>query len=250
MRPRANISSALSIDAPAAPRTVLCPIATSLRSSIGSVRTRPTTTAIPFPAFTSRLGCGRSFSIVTITALSGALGSPSPAIAPFHERSASIAASGVARDASFTDMHAVCPCSTATRFTCALTRMRAGVTAPCSKVPRILTASMAMRQLGNKNLYKVLQGMANYLPSADSVEVGFEPIDESTLAIEAIVKVFGRTGVEMEALTAVSVAALTVYDMCKAIDRSIVIDRVRLEEKSGGRNGTYRRDSSEPGSTP
>ena len=84
----------------------------------------------------------------------------------------------------------------------------------------------------------------------DSVEVGFEPVDESTLAIEATVKVFGRTGVEMEALTAVSVAALTVYDMCKAIDRSIVIDRVRLEEKSGGRSGTYRRELPEPRSTP
>ena len=51
----------------------------------------------------------------------------------------------------------------------------------------------------------------------------------------------GRTGVEMEALTAVTVAALTVYDMCKAVDRGMEIDRVRLEEKSGGRSGPFRR---------
>jgi cyclic pyranopterin phosphate synthase len=62
------------------------------------------------------------------------------------------------------------------------------------------------------------------------------------LRIEATVRVFGRTGVEMEALTAVSVAALTVYDMCKAVDRVMTVERIRLEEKSGGRSGTFRRD--------
>jgi cyclic pyranopterin phosphate synthase len=58
--------------------------------------------------------------------------------------------------------------------------------------------------------------------------------------IKATVHVVGRTGVEMEALTAVSVAALTVSDMCKAVDRVMTIERVRLEEKSGGRSGTFR----------
>ena len=67
------------------------------------------------------------------------------------------------------------------------------------------------------------------------------PADD-LLQIEATVRVFGRTGVEMEALTAVSVAALTVYDMCKSVDRVMTIERVRLEEKSGGRSGTFRRD--------
>ncbi|MEP7220241.1 MAG: cyclic pyranopterin monophosphate synthase MoaC, partial [Bacteroidota bacterium] len=52
--------------------------------------------------------------------------------------------------------------------------------------------------------------------------------------------VTGRTGVEMEALTAVSVAALTIYDMCKAIDKGIVIEHVRLLEKRGGKSGEYR----------
>jgi cyclic pyranopterin phosphate synthase len=61
------------------------------------------------------------------------------------------------------------------------------------------------------------------------------------LGISATVKIFARTGVEMEALTAVSVAALTVYDMCKAVDRGMTIERIRLEEKSGGKSGSYSR---------
>lgn len=57
--------------------------------------------------------------------------------------------------------------------------------------------------------------------------------------IEATCKLKGRTGVEMEALTAVNVAALTVYDMCKAVDRGMVIGNIRLVHKSGGKSGTY-----------
>ncbi len=75
----------------------------------------------------------------------------------------------------------------------------------------------------------------------DSVEVSLTPIDPDLIRIEAMVKVHGRTGVEMEALTAVSVAALTVYDMCKAVDRGMVISEIQLEEKTGGRRGVYRR---------
>jgi cyclic pyranopterin phosphate synthase len=71
------------------------------------------------------------------------------------------------------------------------------------------------------------------------VDLTFE--GDSVLRIEASARVFGRTGVEMEALTAVSVAALTVYDMCKAVDRTMTIEAIRLEEKSGGRSGTFRR---------
>lgn len=66
--------------------------------------------------------------------------------------------------------------------------------------------------------------------------------DDDALAIESTCKVAGSTGVEMEALTAVSVAALTVYDMCKAIDRGMTIDNVRLVEKRGGRSGVWRGD--------
>ncbi len=58
--------------------------------------------------------------------------------------------------------------------------------------------------------------------------------------ITATVKIAGKTGVEMEALTAVSVAALTIYDMCKAIDRGMAIADIRLRYKSGGKSGTYK----------
>ncbi|MFO0881042.1 MAG: cyclic pyranopterin monophosphate synthase MoaC [Gemmataceae bacterium] len=73
-----------------------------------------------------------------------------------------------------------------------------------------------------------------------SANVDFSFPDESHLRIEATVRIFARTGVEMEALTAVSVAALTVYDMCKSVDRVMSIACVRLEEKSGGRSGDFR----------
>ncbi len=76
----------------------------------------------------------------------------------------------------------------------------------------------------------------------DSVTVQFEPIDEQTLQIESEARVQARTGVEMEALTAVSVAALTVYDMCKSVDRGMQIDGICLVEKSGGKSGHYTRD--------
>jgi cyclic pyranopterin phosphate synthase len=82
----------------------------------------------------------------------------------------------------------------------------------------------------------------------DSVSVAFLPVDPGTLQIEATVKVTARTGVEIEAMTAVSIAALTVYDMCKAVDRGMTIDHVRLEEKAGGRRGLYRREERAAGS--
>jgi len=81
----------------------------------------------------------------------------------------------------------------------------------------------------------------------NSVVVTFTFEGDSVLRAEAIAKVFGRTGVEMEALTAVTVAALTVYDMVKAVDRGLTIERIRLEEKSGGKSGDFRRDDEPPG---
>jgi cyclic pyranopterin monophosphate synthase len=75
----------------------------------------------------------------------------------------------------------------------------------------------------------------------DAVAVSFEFPDDRTLAIEAAARTTSRTGVEMEALVAVSVAALTVYDMCKSADRAMVVDQIRLEEKSGGRSGHFQR---------
>jgi len=79
--------------------------------------------------------------------------------------------------------------------------------------------------------------------SLHSVEITIEPHDEACLRIEAQCLTADRTGVEMEALTAASVAALTVYDMCKAMDRGMVIERVQLEHKEGGRSGLWQRQS-------
>ncbi|ALG07230.1 cyclic pyranopterin monophosphate synthase MoaC [Kibdelosporangium phytohabitans] len=78
----------------------------------------------------------------------------------------------------------------------------------------------------------------------DSVTVELEPAGPGVLGITATASVTGKTGVEMEALTAVSVAALTVYDMCKAADKDMVVGDIRLEAKSGGRSGDYRRQPS------
>jgi cyclic pyranopterin phosphate synthase len=75
----------------------------------------------------------------------------------------------------------------------------------------------------------------------DAVTLAFDFPDRQSVWIEATVKVTARTGVEMEALTAVSVAALTIYDMCKAVDRGMAIEAVRLVEKSGGRSGHWAR---------
>ena len=75
----------------------------------------------------------------------------------------------------------------------------------------------------------------------DAVTIDFSFPNTDTLAIEAQVRCTARTGVEMEALTAVCVAALTVYDMCKSVDRECRSGAVRLEEKSGGRSGFYQR---------
>ncbi|MDF2873719.1 MAG: moaC 1 [Sporomusa sp.] len=64
----------------------------------------------------------------------------------------------------------------------------------------------------------------------------------SAINITAVVKTTGKTGVEMEALTSVSVAALTIYDMCKAVDKAMTIEYVRLRAKSGGKSGNYSRE--------
>jgi len=75
----------------------------------------------------------------------------------------------------------------------------------------------------------------------DSVTVDFDLSPGDRIDITATARSTGKTGVEMEALVAVSVAALTVYDMCKAVDRGMTITDVCLESKSGGRSGSYRR---------
>lgn len=76
-----------------------------------------------------------------------------------------------------------------------------------------------------------------------SVSLEFDLKSEThSIDLRAICKITGQTGVEMEALTAVSVAALTIYDMCKAVDKSIVISDIALDEKTGGKSGHWQRE--------
>ena len=78
------------------------------------------------------------------------------------------------------------------------------------------------------------------------VEVTFEPVGDAAMEVRSMVRCVGPTGVEMEALTAVTVAALTLYDMCKALSRDIRITDVELLAKSGGRSGDWQRQQ-DPG---
>ena len=73
----------------------------------------------------------------------------------------------------------------------------------------------------------------------DAVELELECSGSDSVRVEATVRCTGRTGVEMEALTAVAAAALTIYDMCKAVDRGLMVERLQLEEKMGGRSGHF-----------
>jgi cyclic pyranopterin phosphate synthase len=99
---------------------------------------------------------------------------------------------------------------------------------------------MAAKQTGS------LIPMCHPLPIT-GVQLRFEFDHEaSAIEIEATARIVAKTGVEMEALTAVSVAALTIYDMCKAVDRAMVIDSVRLVRKSGGKSGDFVREEDPP----
>jgi cyclic pyranopterin monophosphate synthase len=101
-----------------------------------------------------------------------------------------------------------------------------------------VAAVMAVKETGR------LIPMAHPL-GISGVEVDFTPnTAEAKIEIGVRVKLTGQTGVEMEALTGVSIAALTIYDMCKAIDKNMVIQNIRLFEKKGGRSGHYRREQS------
>jgi len=79
-----------------------------------------------------------------------------------------------------------------------------------------------------------------------AIEVAFDFPDDRSVAVESRVRVAATTGVEMESLVAVSVAALTIYDMCKSVDRGMTVERIQLQEKSGGRSGHYVRENSPP----
>lgn len=97
-----------------------------------------------------------------------------------------------------------------------------------------LAGIMAAKQTGQ------LIPLCHPLPLT-GVSIDFSFVEPGKISITAQAKVVGRTGVEMEALTAVSVAALTIYDMCKSHDKSMVISQIQLDSKSGGKSGSWQR---------
>ena len=99
-----------------------------------------------------------------------------------------------------------------------------------------LAAIMATKQTSN------LIPLCHAIPIT-AANVDFKILGESGIRIFATVKSQGKTGVEMEALTAVATAGLTIYDMCKAVDRSMTITNIQLDEKQGGKSGHFVRSS-------
>jgi cyclic pyranopterin phosphate synthase len=99
--------------------------------------------------------------------------------------------------------------------------------------------------LAAKKVHELIPLAHPLLITSSKVDFAFQD-DQNLIHIRAAIGICGKTGVEMEALTAVSVAALTIYDMCKAVDKSMVISDIRLLKKSGGKSGTYiRQDHTE-----
>ena len=103
----------------------------------------------------------------------------------------------------------------------------------------VLSVAQVGGIMGAKKTWDLIPMCHNiFLSGAD---INFNVLEDE-LEIEAIVSTIGKTGVEMEALAAVSMAALTIYDMCKAIDKDMVIDNIRLVKKVGGKSGEYLRN--------
>ena len=104
----------------------------------------------------------------------------------------------------------------------------------------VLTLAQVAGVMAAKRTHELIP-LCHAVPLTD-VHVTFRPKTPDRVMIEAVTRTVGRTGVEMEALVAVAVAALTIYDMCKAIDREMTVARVRLVAKRGGRSGEFRRE--------
>ncbi|MGN7469729.1 cyclic pyranopterin monophosphate synthase MoaC [Brevibacillus sp. SAFN-007a] len=103
----------------------------------------------------------------------------------------------------------------------------------------VLAVAQVAGVLAAKKTWEIIP-MCHPLPLT-GIDIRFAFENETTLAVEACVRTTGKTGVEMEALTAVSAAALTVYDMCKAMDKGMVIGPTCLVSKTGGKSGDFRR---------
>lgn len=103
----------------------------------------------------------------------------------------------------------------------------------------VLAVAQVAGVMAAKKTWEIIP-MCHPLPLT-GIDIRFSFADEQTLEIEATVKTTGKTGVEMEALTAASVAALTVYDMCKAMDKAMTIESTGLLSKTGGKSGDFKR---------
>lgn len=103
----------------------------------------------------------------------------------------------------------------------------------------VLAVAQVAGVMAAKKTWEIIP-MCHPLPLT-GIDIRFSFADEQTLEIEVTVKTTGKTGVEMEALTAASVAALTVYDMCKAMDKAMSIESTSLLSKTGGKSGDFKR---------
>lgn len=128
---------------------------------------------------------------------------------------------------------------------------RGEITMSPATLEKIMTGSMAkgdVLSVAQVAAVMAVKETGRLIPMAhplgiSGVEVDFKTLkSESKVEIGVRVRLTGQTGVEMEALTGVSIAALTIYDMCKAIDKEMIIENIRLVEKKGGRSGHYRRE--------
>lgn len=102
-----------------------------------------------------------------------------------------------------------------------------------------LAGIMAAKQTSN------LIPLCHQLP-LDSVKIDFSFPTDTNIEVRATTKIRGKTGVEMESLTAVSISCLTIYDMCKAVDRGMIIGRIELLKKEGGKSGPYEKADETP----
>jgi cyclic pyranopterin phosphate synthase len=117
------------------------------------------------------------------------------------------------------------------------------IQANAAKKGDVLTVAQIAGIQAAKRTHELIPMCHSLLLSHVSVDLTPVPsADEAWVDLEATVRTRGKTGAEMEALTAVSVAALTVYDMCKAVDRAMTISGVRLVHKSGGKSGEWNRE--------
>ena len=120
-----------------------------------------------------------------------------------------------------------------------------GPSRQCSKLGLLKTVTFHTGIMGAKQTSLLIPLCHNIPLSKVGVNLRLDS-DNNSVSITGEASTTGQTGVEMEALTAVSVAALTVYDMCKAVSKDICITDIRLEAKSGGQSGKYERETEPP----